>query len=326
MLSDYIAHYTTNIINTNNMENTMVDFSKLKAMSGKKSLEQLTNELTKINGNQNEKKGDDRFWTPTVDKAGNGYAVIRFLPSPPNEDVPFVRMFDHGFQGPTGSWYIENSLTTIGKQDPVSEYNSQLWNSGIESDKEIARKQKRRLHFISNVYIVTDSGNPENEGKVFLYKYGKKIFDKLNEAMNPQFADEEAVNPFDLWSGANFKLKIRQVEGYRNYDRSEFDKAGPLLNDDSELEVIWNKEYFLQEFLAPNNFKSYDELKTRLARVLSTDTPSKIIKKAEDEDLPWVRTEPVPKFKTTDAPKHTAVSVDDDDDDESIEFFKKLAS
>jgi len=304
----------------------MVDFSKLKAMSGKKSLEQLTNELTKINGNQNEKKSDDRFWSPTVDKAGNGYAVIRFLPAPPNEDVPFVRMFDHGFQGPTGSWYIENSLTTIGKQDPVSEYNSQLWNSGIESDKEIARKQKRRLHFISNVYIVTDSGNPENEGKVFLYKYGKKIFDKLNEAMNPQFADEEAVNPFDLWSGANFKLKIRQVEGYRNYDRSEFDKAGPLLNDDSELEAIWNKEYFLQEFLAPSNFKSYDELKERLARVLSTDTPSKIIKKAEDEDLPWVRTEPVPKFKTTDAPKHTAVSVDDDDDDESIEFFKKLAS
>jgi len=326
MLSDYIAHYTSNIINTNNMENTMVDFSKLKAMSGKKSLEQLTNELTKINGNQNEKKGDDRFWSPTVDKAGNGYAVIRFLPAPPNEDVPFVRMFDHGFQGPTGSWYIENSLTTIGKQDPVSEYNSQLWNSGIESDKEIARKQKRRLHFISNVYIVTDSGKPENEGKIFLYKYGKKIFDKLNEAMNPQFADEEAVNPFDLWSGANFKLKIRQVEGYRNYDRSEFDKAGPLLNDDSELEVIWNKQHSLQEFLASSNFKSYDDLKERLARVLSTDTPSKIIKKAEDEDLPWVRTEPVPKFKTTDAPKHTAVSVDDDDDDESIEFFKKLAS
>jgi hypothetical protein len=299
-----------------------MDFSKLKSMSGKKSLEQLTSELSKVSGNQGEKKSDERFWTPTVDKAGNGYAVIRFLPAPVNEDVPFIRMFDHGFQGPTGSWYIENSLTTIGKQDPVSEYNSQLWNSGIESDKEIARKQKRRLHFISNVYIVTDSGNPENEGKVFLYKYGKKIFDKLNEAMNPQFADEEAVNPFDLWAGANFKLKIRQVEGYRNYDRSEFDKSGALLNDDEELEAIWKKEHSLQEFLDLKNFKPYDELKERLTRVLSTDTPAKIVKKAEEEDVPWARTESAPKFKSADAPKHVAV---DDDDDESLEFFKKLA-
>ena len=301
----------------------MVDFSKLKSMSGKKSLEQLTNELSKVSGNQGDKKGDDRFWTATADKAGNGYAVIRFLPAPPNEDVPFVRMFDHGFQGPTGSWYIENSLTTIGKQDPVSEYNSSLWNSGIESDKEIARKQKRRLHFISNIYVVTDSGNPENEGKVFLYKYGKKIFDKLNEAMNPQFADEEAVNPFDLWAGANFKLKIRQVEGYRNYDRSEFDKTGPLMNDDEELEAIWKKEHSLQEFLAPSNFKSYDDLKERLTRVLSTNTPANIIKKAEEEDLPWARTESAPKFKTADVPRAAAVV---DDDDESMEFFKKLAS
>ena len=299
-----------------------MDFSKLKSMSGKKSLEQLTSELSKVSGNQGEKKSDDRFWTPTVDKAGNGYAVIRFLPAPPNEDVPFIRMFDHGFQGPTGSWYIENSLTTVGKQDPVSEYNSQLWNSGIESDKEIARKQKRRLHFISNVYIVTDSGNPDNEGKVFLYKYGKKIFDKLNESMNPQFPGEEPVNPFDLWAGANFKLKIRQVEGYRNYDRSEFDKIGPLLNDDEELEGIWKKEHSLQEFLDPKNFKPYDELKERLARVLSTETPAKIVKKAEEEDAPWARTESAPKFKTADTPKHVAV---DDDDDESLEFFKKLA-
>jgi hypothetical protein len=300
-----------------------MDFSKLKSMSGKKSLEQLTSELSKVTSNQGEKKSDERFWTATVDKVGNGYAVIRFLPAPVNEDVPFIRMFDHGFQGPTGSWYIENSLTTIGKQDPVSEYNSQLWNSGIESDKEIARKQKRRLHFVSNIYVVTDSGNPENEGKVFLYKYGKKIFDKLNEAMNPQFADEQAVNPFDLWAGANFKLKIRQVEGYRNYDRSEFDKPGALLNDDEELEAIWKKEHSLQEFLDLKNFKSYDELKERLTRVLSTDTPAKIVKKAEEEDVPWARTESAPKFKTADAPKHVAV---DDDDDESLEFFKKLAS
>jgi hypothetical protein len=192
----------------------MVDFSKLKANSGKKSLEELNKKLASVAGNEG-RGSDDRFWTPTVDKAGNGYAIIRFLPAPGEEDVPFIRLFDHGFQGP-GGWYIENSLTTIGKDDPVSEHNSKLWNSGIEANKEIARKQKRRLHFISNIYVVQDSGKPENEGKVFLFKYGKKIFDKLNETMNPQFADEEAVNPFDLWAGANFKLKIRNVEGYRN--------------------------------------------------------------------------------------------------------------
>jgi hypothetical protein len=300
----------------------MVDFSKLKSMSGKKSLEALTAELSKVNGNAESKSSDDRFWTATVDKAGNGYAVIRFLPSPPDEDVPFVRVFDHGFQGP-GGWYIENSLTTIGKQDPVSEYNSKLWNSGVEANKEIARKQKRRLHFVSNVYIVSDPGNPTNEGKVFLYKYGKKIFDKLNDAMNPQFPGDEPVNPFDLWAGANFKLKIRNVEGYRNYDKSEFDKVGPLLSDDEELEAIWKSEHSLQEFLAPKNFKSYEELQARLMKVLDENTPAVKVARAEDEDLPWAREAPAPKFKATDAPKHVA---EDDDEDESLEFFKKLAS
>ena len=300
----------------------MVDFSKLKANSGKKSLDALTAELTKVSGTQESKKGDDRFWSPTVDKAGNGYAVIRFLPAPPDEDVPFIRMFDHGFQGPSGLWYIENSLTTLGKQDPVSEYNSKLWNSGVEANKEIARKQKRRLHFISNIYVVTDSGNPANEGKVFLYKYGKKIFDKLNEAMNPQFADEQPLNPFDLWAGANFKLKIRNVEGYRNYDKSEFAEAGPLKNDDEELEKIWKAEHSLKEFLDPKNFKSYEDLKARLSRVLDEDTSSN--SRAEDEELPWKQEAPAPKFKAAEMPKHAAV--DDDEDDESLEFFKKLAA
>lgn len=299
----------------------MVDFSKLKSMSGKKSLEALTAELSKVNGNSEGKASDDRFWTASVDKAGNGYAVFRFLPSPPNEDVPFIRVFDHGFQGP-GGWYIENSLTTLGKQDPVSEYNSKLWNSGIEANKEIARKQKRRLHFISNIYIVSDPANPANEGKVFLYKYGKKIFDKLNDAMNPQFPGDEPVNPFDLWAGANFKLKIRNVEGYRNYDKSEFDKVGPLLSDDEELEAIWKSEHSLQEFLAPSNFKSYEELQARLMKVLDENTPAVKVARAEDEDLPWAREAPAPKFKAADAPKHMA---EDDEDDESLEFFKKLA-
>ena len=304
----------------------MVDFKKLKSNSGKKSLEALTAELNKISNKDSGKKGDDRFWTPTVDKAGNGYAVIRFLPPPRNEDVPFVRVFDHGFQGP-GGWYIENSLTTLGKNDPVTEYNSKLWNSGIEANKEIARKQKRRLHFISNIYVVTDSGNPDNEGKVFLYKYGKKIFDKLKEASEPQFADEEAINPFDLWSGANFKLKIRNLEGYRNYDKSEFDNPKPLFDDDDKLKEIYDKEYPIQEFLDPKNFKSYEELKARLTKVLSeSSTIHSKSDKAENEELAWNDEEIVetPKTKTAAAPKIAAI--EEDEDDESLEFFKKMAA
>lgn len=312
----------------------MVDFSKLKAMRGNKSLEALTAELNKFNTQGESSKKDDRFWYPNVDKAGNGYAVIRFLPAPGNEDVPFIRMFEHGFKGPTGSWYIENSLTTIGKTDPVGEYNTMLWNSGLDSDKEIARKQKRKLHFVSNIYVVTDQQNPENEGKVFLFKYGKKVFDKLNEAMNPQFADEDAMNPFDLWTGANFKLKIRNVEGYRNYDKSEFAAAGPLSDDDAELERIWKSEHSLQEFLAPSNFKSYDELKAKLYKVLGLDdsgkaTPAAIranvaaVNKAEDEDLPWKEETAPPKFKAKEAP---AQKFDDEDDDEGLAFFNKLVN
>lgn len=304
----------------------MIDFSQLKKQSGQSGLEKLAGELNKLSTNQQERKSDDRFWSPTVDKAGNGYAVIRFLPAPSGEDMPFIRVWDHGFQGPTGTWYIENSLTTIGKNDPVSEHNSKLWNSGLESDKEIARKQKRRLHFISNIYVVNDPGNPDNEGKVFLYKYGKKIFDKLNELMNPQFQDEEAVNPYDFWSGANFKLKIRQVEGYRNYDKSEFAKPGPLLDDDSELEKVWKKEHSLQEFLAPSNFKSYEELSGKLAKVLGLDgsaASARAIARttAEDDDLPW-KTEAAPApIKSAPAPKIDETVEDDDD----LEFFKNLA-
>jgi hypothetical protein len=306
-----------------------MDFSQLKKQSGKSSLEKIASDLSKMNSNQQERKSDDRFWSPTVDKAGNGYAVIRFLPSPAGEDMPFVRVWDHGFQGPTGTWYIENSLTTIGKNDPVSEHNSKLWNSGLESDKEIARKQKRRLHFVSNVYIVNDPGNPENEGKVFLYKYGKKIFDKLNELMNPQFQDEEAINPFDFWAGANFKLKIRQVEGYRNYDKSEFAKPSPLLDDDKELENVWKKEHSLQEFLSPSNFKTYEELSAKLAKVLGTDGSSSgaranaKAKASDEDDAPWAEETEAPKVRSTPAPRQAAT---DDDEDDGLDFFKSLAN
>jgi hypothetical protein len=309
----------------------MVDFSQLKKSSGKSSLEKLTAELSKLSDKQGESKKDDRFWYPNVDKAGNGYAVIRFLPAPPNEDVPFIRMFEHGFKGPTGSWYIENSLTTIGKSDPVSDYNTQLWNSGLESDKEIARKQKRKLIFISNVYVITDQQNPENEGKVFLFCYGKKVFDKLNDAMNPQYADEDALNPFDLWSGANFKLKIRNVEGYRNYDRSEFSDTGPLFDDDDKLEQVWKQEHSLQAFLAPSNFKTYDELKAKLNKVLGLDgSPAAARASAADtylnadEDVPWKaeKANPTPKAAMAPTPKFS----DDDDEDDGLEFFKTLAA
>ena len=299
-----------------------MSFADLKRASSS-SFEKLNRELTKLNSNNFERSGDDnRFWKPEVDKAGNGYAVIRFLPAPEGEDIPFVRIWDHGFQGPTGKWYIENSLSSIGEKDPVGELNSKLWNSGLESDKEIARKQKRRLHFISNIYVVQDSGNPANEGKVFLYKYGKKIFDKLNEAMNPQFDDEEAVNPFDLWAGANFKLKIRNVEGYRNYDKSEFERQGPLFDDDEKLEAVWKKEYSLKAFLDPTNFKSYEELEARLMKVLNENVSTKVTKKrAEEETIPWDEETPSPKLKSS-PPKQ---EVYEEDESDGLDFFKQLA-
>ncbi|MFZ4600149.1 MAG: single-stranded DNA-binding protein [Terrimicrobiaceae bacterium] len=293
-----------------------VDFSQLKK-SRQNQFDQLTSELTKLNTQQTANSSDDnRFWKAEVDKAGNGYAVIRFLPAPTGEDVPFVRVWDHGFQGP-GGWYIEKSLTTLGQKDPVSEYNTQLWNSGVEANKEIVRKQKRRLSFVSNIYVVKDPAHPENEGKVFLYKYGKKIFDKLNETMNPQFEDEKPVNPFDLWEGANFKLKIRNVEGYRNYDKSEFESPSPLLDDDEKLEKIWHSEHKLQPFLDPSNFKSYDELKDKLNRVLGLTGTVKPQTRAEDSP-PWEE-EAAPVIKSKPAP------VMEEDDDESMDFFKKLA-
>jgi hypothetical protein len=293
------------------------------------SLEALTKELSKLNTTQSNSDEDSRFWKPTVDKAGNGMATIRFLPPPEGEDMPFVRVFSHGFKGPTGLWYIENSLTTLGKQDPVSEYNTQLWNSTTDDAspaRKQVREQKRRLNFISNILVVKDSANPANEGKVFLYQYGKKIFDKINEAMNPQFDDEKPMNPFDFWEGANFKLKIRQVEGYRNYDKSEFEAPSAVSDDDAHLESVWKQQHSLQEFLDPSKFKSYDELKQKLARVLdlggNTSARINATKKAEDS-APWDDAEPAPAPKAKSAPKVSESFADDDDD--TMEFFKNLA-
>lgn len=249
-----------------------MEFNDLKKKS-KTSFEKLTTEVTKM-VNKSESYKDDRFWRPEQDKAGNGYAVIRFLSAPEGEDMPWARLFSHGFKGP-GGWYIENSRTTLGEKDPVSEMNTQLWNSGVESDKDIARNRKRRLNYISNIMIVSDPSNPQNEGKVFLYKYGKKIFDKIQEAMQPEFDDETPINPFDFWSGANFKLKVRKIAGFVNYDKSEFESTSELFQgEDDKKEEIWKTQYSLTEFTDATNFKSYDELKERLFSVVGENIRS----------------------------------------------------
>ena len=255
-------------------------------------------------------KDDTRFWQPTVDKSGNGMATIRFLPAPgvDGEDgLPWVRRFDHGFQGP-GGWFIDNCLTTVGEKCPVCEHNSGLWNSGVEANKDIVRKQKRRLSYLANIYVVSDPAHPENDGTIRLFKFGKKIFDKISEAMNPEFADETPLNPFDLWEGANFKMKIRNVEGYRNYDKSEFDSPSAVSGDDAELEALWKKEHSLKEFLDPKHFKPYDTLKAKLDKVLGLDGVAPVKTKAEDTILNTAKSAP---------------SLDESDDE--LDYFKSLA-
>ena len=292
----------------------------LAALKKQNSLDSLLGAAQKESAPQEKKSYvDERLWKPVMDKSGNGYAVIRFLPAPEGEDMPWAKVWNHAFQGPTGQWYIENSLTTVGQNDPVSEYNSKLWNSGVESDKEIARKQKRKLQYYSNIYVVEDPANRDNEGKVFLYRYGKKIFDKIMEAMQPAFQDETAVNPFDFWEGADFKLKLRKVDGYWNYDKSEFADPSALFDNDEEIEALWKTEYSLADFTAASNFKSYDELKTRLDAVLAGTVT---VGKAEDimEDAPVAE----PKVDTPPAPQPTVLG--DAGEDDAMSYFEKLAN
>ena len=290
-------------------------------MSGFQSMKQnrqsflsnLSNELEKTQTNNSNSYEDERIWKCERDKSGNGYAVIRFLPPSEGETTPWVRIFSHGFQG-QGGWYIENSLTTFNEKDPVSEFNTSLWNNGTESGKEQARKQKRRLNYYSNIYVIEDPANPQNNGKVRLFKYGKKIFDKINDLMNPEFKDEIPINPFDLWGGANFKIKIRMVDGFVNYDKSEFDNPSPL-GDDSELETIWNSQFSLQELLERDNFKSFDELKTKLNRVLGLgDAPSM---KMDTSDF---QTKQAPPVATAESVTVSA------DGDETLSYFANLAN
>ena len=293
-----------------------MSFSDLKKQSKLGSLTaKLVKEVEKMSNTSS--SGDERLWKLEVDKGGNGYAVIRFLPPCDGDgDVPWAKVYNHGFKGP-GGWFIENSLTTLGQKDPVSEMNSRLWNSGVESDKDIARERKRRLSYFSNILVISDPANPQNEGKVFLYKYGKKIHDKCLEAMNPEFQDEEPVNPFDYWKGANFKLKVRKVSGFVNYDKSEFEATSVLFDgDDEKLESLWKSQYKLSEFTAESNFKSYDELKQRLDQVLGGDERGTA--SAETETLTTENTESASE-------REESLSTFDENTD-AMSYFNQLAS
>jgi hypothetical protein len=285
-------------------------FSDLKKRSG--NVSDLSDKMEKMNDKKSYK--DDRYWRPELDKSSNGYAVIRFLPAAGDEELPFARLYTHGFQG-KGGWFIENCPTTLGKKCPVCEGNTELWNSGLESDKDIARGRKRRLSYISNILVVSDPTNPQNEGKVFLYKYGKKIFDKIQESMKPEFEDESPVDPFDFWKGANFKLKVRKVAGYINYDKSEFEAPTALFDgDDSRLENLWKSEYSLQDIVAPTEFKSHEDLKEKFDGVIGND-----IRSTHDDSFTETAENIEPETTTVSTP---AAETEED----ALSFFNKLAA
>jgi len=311
-----------------------MSFSDLKKQSKLGSLtSKLVKEVEKMNTTGG--SGDERLWKPEMDKTGNGYAVIRFLPAPDGEELPWAKLYTHAFQGP-GGWYIENSLTTIGQKDPVSEHNRELWNSGSDKDKETVRKQKRKLSYYSNIYVVKDPANPQNEGRVFLFKYGKKIFDKIMEAMQPEFEDETPINPFDFWQGANFKLKLVKKDGYWNYDKSEFDRVEPLLDDDDALEAVWKKQYSLAAVVAPDQFKSYEQLETRLKMVLGQKTASRPRYDEETNDEDNDRGSYSPDFSSrsqkSELPEDLSAQLNnlsssksDEDEDDALSYFQRLA-
>jgi hypothetical protein len=304
-----------------------MSFSNLKRNRGQ--IEKLVTAAEAVSTAGGQKSyNDDRMWKPTQDKMGNGYAVIRFLPAAENQELPWVRYWDHGFKGPTGKWYIERSLTSVGKPDPVGELNSKLWNSGYEEDKKTAQVQKRRLHYVSNILVLSDPANPENEGKVFMYQYGKKIFDKLMDMMQPQFQDEKPVNPFDFWEGANFKIKIRKVEGWTNYDKSEFDSSSELFDgDDTKLEGVYNSLHDLGEFTKEENYKSYEELQMKLNSVLGTNTAmtgAAMVAMSDEISSSPMRERKVEFDDVPDFP--TSVETVSSDDEDTMSYFARLAN
>jgi hypothetical protein len=310
-----------------------MSFSDLKKQSSLGSLTaKLVKEVEKMSTTSS--GADERLWKPEMDKTGNGYAVIRFLPAPEGEELPWAKMYSHAFQGP-GGWYIENSLTTVGQKDPVSEYNRELWNSGSEANKETVRKQKRKLSYYSNIYVVKDPANPANEGRVFLFKYGKKIFDKVMEAMQPEFEDETPINPFDFWQGANFKLKLVKKDGYWNYDKSEFDRVAPLLDDDDALEALWKKQYSLTAITAPDQFKSYEDLDKRLKYVLGQKGTPRMSSVEEETEYDGyaektaeskVVEELEQSYARSKSPSLPVVTKEvDEDEDDALAYFQRLA-
>ena len=302
-----------------------MDFENLK--NSQSNFDKLTKQIEanlnpEDNAKTKNKYQDDRLWKPELDKTGNGYAVLRFLPAPQKEEMPWARVWSHAFQGP-GGWYIENSLTTLGQKDPVSEENTILWNTGVDSDKEIARKRKRKLSYYSNIFVVSDPKHPENEGKVFIFKFGKKIFDKITEAMQPAFEDESPINPFDFWKGANFKLKLRKVDGYWNYDKSEFEGVSQVKSNDDEIKAIWEKQYPLKPFVAADNFKTYDELKEKLNRVISGARSTETVEMA---DLPPAQSAAPVKSAEVAQPKASEMAMPvASEDDDTLDYFSKLA-
>src|SRR6056300_229148 len=302
-----------------------MSFANLK--SNRTDISKLAQAAAEVSGTKQStnKYEDTRFWKPTVDDSGNGFAQIRFLPAAEGQELPWARYFDHFFKGPTGQWYVEKSLITLGNNDPVSEYNSRLWNSGIDEDKELARKQKRRLHYVANILVVNDPSNPANNGKVFLYDFGKKIFDKIMDKMQPEFPGEEPVNPFDFWNGADFQLKIRNVAGYRNYDKSEFKAPSALFEaDEVKLEATYNQMHDLAEFTDPKTFKSYDELKGRLSLVLGEATGAGAVAAtanvSQSAESNVGRSAPEPEIVSAPTP---AVGAEEDEDD-TLSYFAKM--
>lgn len=304
-----------------------MDFKNFKKTNKTSNISNLLGELDKMTSGK-AKYIDDRFWSPGVDeKTGNGTAVIRFLPATKEDALPWVSVFSHSFQGP-GGWYIENSLTTLGQPDPVSETNSELWATGIEANKEIVRKRKRKQNFIANVLVISDPKNPQNEGKVFLYKFGKKIFGKIQEKLKPEFADEAPVDVFNFWTGANFRLKIKTVEGYPNYDSSTFDSPTALFDgDDDKLETLWKSQFDLSEFTSQKNFKTYDELKAKLDKVLGRKGASMApaASPMAEAAAPVAREAKPAARKETPKSEVPWSSGGDDEDDEAMSYFKNLA-
>lgn len=290
------------------------------------NLQKVKEALDKMNKGGDSYK-DGRMWTPTQDDAGNALAVIRFLPSLKADQLPWVKVYTHGFQGSTGRWYIEKCLTTIGADDPVCNYTRKLWNRGDDEGKELARKYKRKLSYYSNVLVVNDPKHPENEGKVFLFRYGAKIFAKITSMMMPELDSDPSVDVFDPDVGANFRLRVKRVAGYANYDDSAFQAPSPISKDDKVLDGILSAAYDLGEFLKPESYKSFDELDAKFHDVLQVEGKPETATREATWDKPEAETWDEPKAKSVRAPRAESKPAPEPvmDDDDPAKYFEQFA-